>query len=259
MNNDALETLRAFGAQKVHEKTHISRKNIEAILNRSFEGIHRVQFAGFVSILEREYGLDLSELKAEFNAQWKAHHAAENSDEEVEAAVHGTETSGGGKGLLVGMLLAVVLLALWFFAPVENEPSVSPEAQSISAESTVIEPAVQTPEVVTEVAVAEEAAQVDEGEVIPPTLSIIPKSKLWMGFIDLETFERTQELTSEPVILDTNRSWLMIFGHGHFKVEQGEESFDFGSDNRLRFIYENGVLREISRVEFKERNRGQNW
>ena len=258
MNNDALETLRAFGAQKVHEKTHISRKNIEAILNRSFEGIHRVQFAGFVSILEREYGLDLSDLKAEFNARWKADHITENGDDEVEAAVQTAEASGGNKGVLVGALLAVALLAFWFFAPMEKASTTSPEVQSVAAPEPV-ESALQTPETVTEETAVEEASQVDEGEVIPPSLSIVPKSKLWMGFIDLETFERTQELTSEPIVLDTNRSWLMIFGHGHFKVEQGEEALDFSSDNRLRFIYENGVLREISRVEFKERNRGQNW
>ena len=257
MNDEALEALKALGAQKVHEETHISRKNIEAILNRSFEGIHRVQFAGFVSILEREYGLDLAALKEEFNAQWKASHAQESFESDAEPERDAAGKGRGNRGVLLGVLFVAGVLAFWFLAPKESSDSQLKTPETPPQEHSVVEPAVQTPLAVIEEAVPE--APQSEEKALPPTLSIIPKTKLWMGFIDLETFARTQELTTEAVTLDTNRSWLMIFGHGHFKVVQGDETLDFSNDNRLRFIYEDGVLREITRVEFKERNRGQNW
>lgn len=257
MNDEALEALKALGAQKVHEDTHISRKNIEAILNRSFEGIHRVQFAGFVSILEREYGLDLVALKEEFNAQWKASHATENSEDDVESERNSGGKSGGNRGILLGIVLVAGALAFWYLGPeLSSEPQQESEVTAPQVQPAA-EPEVQTPPTVAEEPVPE--APKSEEKALPPSLSIVPKTKLWMGFIDLETSARSQELTTEAVVLDTNRSWLMIFGHGHFKVVLGDETLDFSSDNRLRFIYENGLFREITRVEFKERNRGQNW
>ena len=62
--SDGLDKLKAIGAQKIHEKTHIARIHVQAILHNSFEGITKIQFLGFISILEREYSVKLDELKA---------------------------------------------------------------------------------------------------------------------------------------------------------------------------------------------------
>ena len=62
--SSGLEKLRSIGVQKIHEQTHIARHHVKALLHESFDNISRVHFLGFISILEREYGVDLSELKA---------------------------------------------------------------------------------------------------------------------------------------------------------------------------------------------------
>jgi hypothetical protein len=250
--SEGLEQLKALGAQKVHEDTHISRKNVEGIFNKSFEGMNQVQFAGFISILEREYGFDLSELKRDFQTCWEAQHGAVE-EETLEYVNDSDEVKSSGKGLWIAVAVILgIMVFMW------QQDSVTQKAEQLDTEVAVV---TAEPAPVADVAPAEPVVEPEPAPepVVIPTLSIVPKAKLWMGFIDIETNLREQKLTTKTVSLDTNRSWLMIFGHGHFKIEQNDEVIDFNSDNRLRFIYEDGILREISRVEFKERNRGENW
>lgn len=58
-----LKKLKSLGAQKIHEDTHIALRYVQSVIYESFEGLTKVQFLGFISILEREYQLDLSLLK----------------------------------------------------------------------------------------------------------------------------------------------------------------------------------------------------
>jgi hypothetical protein len=260
--NEDLEQLKALGVQKVHEDTHISRKNIEGIFSQSFEGMNPVQFAGFISILEREYGLELATLKRSFLAYWEERYGSETEETRQEES-SASSTKRGGK-LVLGLVAATLAGVLFYMGGDSGESHSKPvaaETAVVAVETPVPEEAqaIETPEVAVAETAATAAQQSEEEVAAAEGLSIIPKTQLWIGLIDLETYKREQELTSEPVVLDANRSWLMIFGHGHFKVQQGEEILDFSSDNRLRFIYENGTLREITRSEFKERNRGQNW
>ena len=62
-----LEKLREIGTHKIFERTHIAKKFVEDILNENFSSMNRVQFAGFLSILEREYNLDLHELSEAYH------------------------------------------------------------------------------------------------------------------------------------------------------------------------------------------------
>ena len=58
-----LEKLRAIGVQKIHEKTHIARKFVQDLLDENYGSMNFVQYNGFLSILEKEYKLDLSAMK----------------------------------------------------------------------------------------------------------------------------------------------------------------------------------------------------
>ena len=56
----------------ISQRTRISVGNLEAIINRDWGRLKKVQALGFLSILEREYGIDLSDLKAECKAHFEA-------------------------------------------------------------------------------------------------------------------------------------------------------------------------------------------
>lgn len=61
--SEDFEKLKSIGIQKIHEATHIPRVHVQAVLDENFEDLHSVQLAGFISILEREYSLNLSKLR----------------------------------------------------------------------------------------------------------------------------------------------------------------------------------------------------
>ena len=60
------EQLQELGSKKIVAATHIPLAHLEMILNKEFDQFKKPQFFGFVSILEREYKIDLSGLKQEF-------------------------------------------------------------------------------------------------------------------------------------------------------------------------------------------------
>lgn len=61
--NENLQKLKSIGIQKIHERTHIPRVHVESLLNENFENMNNIQLSGFIYVLEREYSLDLSDLK----------------------------------------------------------------------------------------------------------------------------------------------------------------------------------------------------
>ena len=60
--NDILEE---NSTKAISKKTNISENNIEALLAKEFDTLKKIKTFGFISILEREYKVDLSALKKE--------------------------------------------------------------------------------------------------------------------------------------------------------------------------------------------------
>ena len=65
---NTFEDLQALGIEKIHEQTHISRDKLELVMGKAYEKIGRVQFMGYISILEREFGVELNNIKEEYKA-----------------------------------------------------------------------------------------------------------------------------------------------------------------------------------------------
>lgn len=63
---EGLNKLLELGSKTIASETHIPMVHVDSILNREFEKFQKPQFFGFISILEREYKIDLSGLKQEF-------------------------------------------------------------------------------------------------------------------------------------------------------------------------------------------------
>ncbi len=63
---DTLEQLKTCDIETIHNKTQISSQSIEALLAHNFSSFTRTRFFGFVSIVEREFHVDLSSYKDEY-------------------------------------------------------------------------------------------------------------------------------------------------------------------------------------------------
>ncbi len=281
MSNDGLETIKALGIDRVHAETHISATNLKAIFEKSFEGMPKVQFLGFVSILEREYGVDLSGLKEEFVRYGEEHGIDDPSKTTIVPPSFDLRKKRKGWAYIVALVAGIVWVVyligsspssesavpapkkapIEIVKPVETTPAeaVMPEAEAAPSEAIVTDG-----EADMEVAAAEPEAAEPEVATLPApiihdTLQILPKVRLWVGMVDLATYKKSQITTADPIVVDTNRSWLFIFGHGNLKLEHSGEIIDLQSKEPLYYHYDEGTLNEISESEFKRYNRGRAW
>jgi hypothetical protein len=253
---------------------------VRLILDKSFDKLQKVQFLGFVSILEREYKIDLSSLKQEylfFYAQ------TQEPEEEFEVAEKTEKKRLTKKQLYaaaaVPLVLAAIGMAVYFSgepAPetrIEINNTAIEEAKKnlniVSIERNASEEVVESAEHGQDENMTAEAPEVAEQEAEPEAVSIVPtmpshlvvvpKGKLWIGLIDLGTHKRQQMVISEPLTLDAQKEWLIITGHGLVRMEYGDTESDYKQKEKLMFVYENGLLQRIDEEEFKARNKGRMW
>jgi hypothetical protein len=70
---DGVDFLIKQGYKKLSAKTFISDVDLERFLNKDFQNINKTRALGFIQILEREYDVDLSELKQTYLEHEHAH------------------------------------------------------------------------------------------------------------------------------------------------------------------------------------------
>jgi len=271
---EALKVLEELGSKKIKEQTRISEVALGAILNRDFSKLHRVQFYGFVKILEEQYELDLSQLKHEYDA-YQQEHAKTNN--QLFIHLPGEKKSFNGMKLFIA-LAVIVLVALisYFILDRKSEMKLS-EGDSSSETTKTIEKAKEhlniTDDTLNETQTSlqentkSDAVDVNESNAkksvdqksVVKSLSLVPKVQIWVGMVDLSNHERSQKMTSEEYDLNASKDWLIILGHGRVDILNGSETLNFDTPEMLRFSYIEGKVEEISREQFKELNLGRNW
>jgi len=105
--NDILEE-HSVGA--ISEKTNIAEDNIEALNASEFEKINRVKTLGFISILEREYKVDLSKLKEEALSYYNTH----AKDDSVTLGLPLTEEKKGKSKWFMLLVSLLIVYAVWY-------------------------------------------------------------------------------------------------------------------------------------------------
>ncbi len=106
------ELLEENSVATISQKTKISEENIEHLLKNDFVALKKVNALGFISILEREYGIDLDKLREDAIA----HYA---QTEEVESVTLGLpimeEKRMGSKWWLWPVILILLGYVSWYF------------------------------------------------------------------------------------------------------------------------------------------------
>ena len=266
--SNGLEILNNIGAQKVHEQTHIAKHFVEMILNEDFEKMSKTHFIGFISILEREYGIDLSDLKLD-GLECFEHKVLEIKEPSRVYA----ESSKTKKYSIISIGIAVVILAIGASYTLSNisfssqdkvhtlnndviksvQENIKQTAEDKNESTPVLENTVVSKEV--EVKVEEVKPEL---EVSVKSFKLLPKSKLWLGYIDMDTHKKYQKIVTDSINLDPQKKWLLLLGHGSLDVEINGEVTQFRLKT-VRFKYEDGNLTKITEEEFKKLNKGRKW
>jgi len=92
----------------ISRRTRIPLENLEAIVHRDWPRLQKVQALGFLSILEREYHVDLSDLKADCRAYYAELGPVEEKEPLI---VPPTEREENGRWLRIALLLLLLIAA----------------------------------------------------------------------------------------------------------------------------------------------------
>ena len=269
--SDALKKLKSLGAQKIYEDTHIPVRHVQAVLDENYEGLSRMQFLGFISIFERDYDIDLEEIKS---------HAIEYYDAQIatqplaDAGIFVTPSKQKNFTIFyIVVALFIFLVALYYTLGVADEAN-NTNATSVQTETPLnrtvandVVPQVKeipvVPEVKSSVKEQNLTEQVEQKVVKivekSEPLEILPRSRVWLGYINVVTNKKYQKTFSDELDLNASKEWLFIFGHGYVDIIVNGEKTHFSDKDSLRLHYKDGVLEKISRDEFKKLNRGRKW
>ena len=259
--SEVLEKLQKLGAQEIHEATHIPIQHVKAILESDFKGFSKIQFLGFISILEREYQSDLSEIKKDGLAFFE-----ENNTPKIESVFITPKRNNKNKILYASIIIVIFILILIFKANSGSEAV----TEDINVDNSVINSVVEEINSTKDKSIDDTNSSLETEElnstkkiieepIVEKSFTIIPKSKVWFGYIDVETNKKYQKTFSHELSLDTNKEWLLMFGHGYIDMYIDGKIVKFNSRNNLRFVYKDGKLRTINKAEFKKLNRGRSW
>ncbi len=112
------EIIEEHSLPSISQKTRISLANLEALVARDWSRLKKVQALGFLSILEREYHIDLSGMREECRAYFDAHQPSEGEKVSMVATPTEREPGKASKGLvLLVLLLAAGAGWMLFFNP----------------------------------------------------------------------------------------------------------------------------------------------
>jgi len=95
----------------ISQKTKISEDNLENLLAANFDAIKKIKALGFISILEREYDADLSQLKEEA----LAYYSQGKEDHSFTVLQPMEEEKSGKSKLFLLLVLALLAYASWYF------------------------------------------------------------------------------------------------------------------------------------------------
>lgn len=266
--SEQLDKLQSLGAQKIYETTHIPIKYVQSMLHGSFEGFSKVQFIGFISILEREYQEDLSELKVSGLAYFD-----EKTEEVDEGIFVVSQKKNRNKFMylvtIVLIFLIVLVLKFFVFSDTANETPVVDNTLIQSAKENIQPSVVLSDEnnltqdtnttLINDVNVTVAEPEVVEPEIVEETFKIVSNSKVWFGYIDVKTNKHYTKTFKGEKDLDPSKTWLLLFGHGYVNMFVNGEVQKFSSREKVRFLYKDNKLSAITIREFKKLNKGRKW
>lgn len=261
--SEGIDKLQEIGAQKIHETTHITKIYVQAMLHESFEEMNRIQFLGFVSILEREYKINLDSLRAKGNEYFSdIPHIQDNKNKIIVAPKKKKNYSLFYITIAVIVFIAVTAFSITNFSSAQTDKKVQVlDNSNINSATQNMTPIIDELNASIEdenLSVLEE--DIEPEVILPPkSLKIMPNVKVWVGYIDLQTHKKYQKIVSDELTLDPQKDWILVFGHGDLNIEVNSEIQEFKTKDNLRFSYIDGVFEKITYNEFKKLNKGNEW
>lgn len=107
-----------------------------------------------------------------------------------------------------------------------------------------------------------ETTKVEVPQITAPTneiAKIIPTKNVWIGIKDIDGKNKRFYTTKNPIDLNLSTDQLIQTGHGELILEIDGDQKKFSVQKPLRFVIQNGTIRELEYGEFVKLNKGSQW
>ena len=118
-----IEKLQEIGVDAISKQTHIAPANLELLLEQNIDSFTPTQFVGFIRILEREYGVDLSELR-EIYSQHKEHIPQESQNDPFKNSAMRRKREKLVGFMLGAALILTLLVGVFVFMSFSSEEKI---------------------------------------------------------------------------------------------------------------------------------------
>jgi hypothetical protein len=255
---NANEFFEKYSIEIINKKTRISPISLRFIKNKEFEKIPRVKFIGFVRIIEKEFGIDLSELIEEYNNL--TDYTSEEKLNYSEPKKHNT---------FILFVMALILLFLGAYLLYKNYKATPKHTKKIK-QTFVLESKNDTTNKKYSITTTTEdnktlkissqdihkeqmfdsnktikqnkIQKTKEKKLIPiriNEINIFPDEKVWFRAKNIDTNKTVEFLTVNPKTLD-GANWYIKFGHGYITVKYGNETITPNTKKIVRILFKNG-------------------
>ncbi|MDR3346972.1 MAG: hypothetical protein LBS73_07335 [Campylobacteraceae bacterium] len=267
------KTLEEIGLKEVSRKTYIELSYIKLMAEKNFSKLQRIKTLGFVKIIQRECGVDMSEWVAEFEAYLNS--GGKSVDDKVIKTPQSREHKDTGKNKSVFMFISVAFLlffTVFFYVFIKGRTG---NIEHVASPNVSYNESVIVPDDTNEILVIDQS-EIEGSVVIPPVEEIkststqplgsgtkaflSPHTQLWVGIVELGTFKRKTYLQQEDIDLDTGKEQILISGHGDFAINmENGTSIKFNPRNRIYLHIKDSIVKEISMNDFMTLNQGRLW
>ena len=238
-----------YSIEEISKKTKISPISLRFIRNKEFDKIPRVKFFGFLNIIEKEFNVDLSDLKEEYNN----FNPQKDSKPTQEIKI---ETSKNKNFLLI--ILAIILLIIGgFLLYKENQQkSTQPKSQTELNISNDINSTNTTKQIqnnpisnntnsnnTNEKNLTLQTPKKESNTTIKKyQVIIIPQKEVWFRAINIDTNKTIEYLTSKEKILPKGNYYIK-FGHGEITINYNNQTITPDTKKIVRILFKNGTYK----------------
>ena len=288
-----------YGLDEVSKKTKISKRNLEKLAKKEFGSFSKPRALGFLSIIERDYGEDLSNIKDEVTKRYEN----EEENQQAHVAFPPPEDKISKRWIAIVPLIIALVFGFYLYQnefsygsksenknslvmkseqkvfeeqekPNQDSSQISIKSETIeekSEENSSFKSSVTKSNDILDVSIIEKddknisTEKDDTNSSISPyvpieSIVVFPRVKMWLGIIDLKNKKRISRVISQSFDIDADGSKLITTGHGSFNLSDTlGNNLKFNDPNKHYFLLKDGVTREITKKEFKQLNGGKVW
>jgi len=240
-----------YSIEEISKKTKISPISLRFIRNKEFDKIPRAKFFGFINIIEKEFNVDLSELKEEYNA------LKPKKEQKQEINIEKSNDY-----LIIIFAIILLFIGGYFLYKTLNTPKKTknnikqPVIKKINNKNykkntkiieenktKIIIPKISTPKEINST-----KKTIKKYKVI-----IIPNEKVWYRAINIDTNKTFEYLTSKIKTLPKGNYYIK-FGHGNITIKYANNIITPNTKKIVRILFKDGNYTFLKRP-----NRYEKW